>query len=194
MAGRFPIAALALMLASGLALGLWSSWRVLASGAGPGSVSYGPWTVWPRAGAADADPYSLATFSRRGDIPMTPGEGLAFFAARDSDGSGLRSGCRYLVAGALPPARAWTLTAYAPDGGLLTGPSGRSGFTAAEALVEDGRIAIAISPEPRPGNWLPLAGDRRFVLALRLYETPVSGAATSMDAMRLPAIERQGCS
>lgn len=218
-ARRAPaIAALALMLACGLAIGLWSSWLALSSGAGPGSIAYGPWLTWHKAGGADADPYSLAVVARRGDLPMAPAEGVAFFASRDQQGANLVTRCRYELAGAFPAARAWTLTAYRADGRLLQGPSGRSGFTSAEALVDvppseqgragsrpadgnpttagaaaAGRVAIALSAEPTAGNWLPLGGDERFILALRLYETPLSASVATLDAGGLPTIRRLGC-
>lgn len=193
MAGRSAILAFVAMLALGLAGGVWSAYRVLASGAAPGSSAYGPWIAWHRAGAPDADPYSLAATARRGDIPMALGEGLAFFASRDGDDGLLWTGCDYEVAGAFPPARAWTLTLYRTDGRLIAGPSGRSAFTSAEALTESERVAVRLSPRPQPGNWLPLPADGRFVLALRFYDTPLSAVAAALDARRLPSLRRLGC-
>jgi hypothetical protein len=193
MAGRSPIVAFVLMLVAGLVIGLWSAGRVLGSRTAPGATSHGPWVAWHKAGGADADPYSLAAFARRGDVPMAPGEGLALFAARDSDGGRLRTACRYELRGAFPPSRAWTLTAYRADGRLAASPSGRTGFTSAEALVEDGAIAIALSPEPASGNWLPLAGDEPMILALRFYDTALSAAGAAIDDGRLPVIRRLGC-
>jgi len=193
MSGRAPIAAFVLMLASGLVLGLWTAGRVLESSAVPGATAHGPWTAWHKAGAADADPYSLAVFARRSDIPMTPGEGVAFFAKRDGDGAVLRSDCRYEVSGDFPPARAWTLTAYRADGRLAEGPAGRSGFTSGEALVDGGAVKLTLSPEPAPGNWLPLKGREAMVLALRFYETPLSAIGAALDPRRLPSLRRLGC-
>ncbi len=193
MSGRSPIVAFVLMLVAGLLLGIWSAGRVLGSGAGPGATAHGPWIAWHKAGGIDADPYSLATFARRGDLPMTPGEGLALFAATDSGGAPLRSSCRYELHGTFPQSRAWTLTAYRTDGRLVASPSGRTGFTSAEALVEGGETRVSLSPEPAAGNWLPLAGDGRMILALRFYDTALSAAGAAIDAQRLPAIRRLGC-
>ncbi len=193
MSGRSPVVAFVLMLVAGLILGLWSAGQVLGSGGVPGATSHGPWIAWHKAGGADADPYSLATFARRGDVPMAPGEGLALFATRDSDGSDLRTACRYELRGTFPPSRAWTLTAYRADGRLAASPSGRTGFTSAEALVEDGSIVVVLSPEPAAGNWMPLVGDEPMVLALRFYDTALSAAGAAIDARRLPALRRLGC-
>jgi hypothetical protein len=187
------IFAFVLMLASGLALGVWFTTRVLDGGRTPGTMRYGAWILWPKAGAPDADPYSLAVFARRGDVPMSPAEGLAFFSSRDSAGDTLRGSCTYEIQGVFPQARAWTLSIYRPDGRLLVGPSGRSGFTSSEALVEGSQVRILLSAQPQAGNWLPVAATDSPVLALRLYETPLSAVASALDSARLPEIRRIGC-
>ncbi len=187
------ILAFVVMLATGLALGVWATGRVLDGGSTPGALRYGAWILWPKAGAPDADPYSLAAFSRRGDVPMSPAEGLTFFANKDSAGSALSGRCSYLIEGNFAHARAWTLHLYQPDGQLLVGPSGRSGFTSAEVLVEGSQVRIALSAQPQPGNWLPLAAADAPVVALRLYETPLSAVASALDTSRLPNVRRLGC-
>jgi hypothetical protein len=46
----------------------------------------------------------------------------------------------------------------------------------------------------KPGNWLPVSPDLgRFVLQLRLYDTPVAASAKSLGAPDLPSIDREGC-
>jgi hypothetical protein len=187
------IFAFVLMLAIGLALGVWFTTRMLDGGVTPGAMRYGAWVLWPRAGAPDADPYSLAVFARRGDVPISPAEGLAFFSSRDSTGDTLRSSCTYEIQGQFPQARAWTLTTYKPDGQLLVGPSGRSGFTSSEALVEGSQVRILLSAQPQPGNWLPMVTGDTPILALRLYETPLSAVASALDSARLPEVRRIGC-
>jgi hypothetical protein len=181
------------MLVAGLLLGVTATSRVLDSGSAPGSLRYGPWNVWPKAGAPDADPYSLAVHARRGEAPMTPGEGLAFFASRDAAGDELNGGCSYEIAGVFPQARAWTLTLYRPDGRLLVGPSGRGAFSSAEALVDGTQVRLRLSPQPQPGNWLPLPGKDAIVVALRFYETPLSAVAAALDTARLPGLVKTGC-
>jgi len=181
------------MLAVGLTGGIAFTWTLLDRWIAPGMTRHGPWVSWLKAGAPDADPYSLAAMARRGEIPMTPPEGLAFFASRDDAGSALDTACHYEIAGSMPPARAWTMTLYSPDGRLRRGPSGRSGFTSAEALHDGPRLAIQLSAAPQPGNWIPLIVDGRMVVALRFYDTPLSAEAAAPDAGRLPSIRRVGC-
>ncbi|MCA3564625.1 MAG: DUF1214 domain-containing protein [Methylocystis sp.] len=185
--------AFVLMLAAGLAGGIALTWAVLDRWLAPGMTRHGRWVAWMKAGAPDADPYSLASMARRGEIPMTPSEGLAFFASRDDGGSELDAACHYEIAGAFPPARAWTLTIYTPDGRVRRGPSGRSGFTSAEALSDGSRVAIQLSAAPQPGNWIPLAAGGRMVAALRLYDTPLSAETAAPGAGRLPSIRRVTC-
>ena len=48
-----------------------------------------PWTVWPKAGAFDADPYTRAIVARKADSPLGNGEGFVFVAREDSDGAAL---------------------------------------------------------------------------------------------------------
>jgi hypothetical protein len=187
------ILAFVMMLALGLVGGVFLTTAVLDWQRIPGSVRYGPWVAWPKAGALEADPYSRAVFARRGDIPMAPVEGLTFFASQDDTGDDLTARCQYEVFGAFPPARAWTLSVYGPDGRLHAGSSGRSAMTSAEALVERQRVSVALSSEPKPGNWLPLGGDQKLVLALRFYETPLSAVAAGLDRSRLPVLRRIAC-
>jgi hypothetical protein len=92
----------------------------------------------------------------------------------------------------MPQARIWTLAAYAPDGALVANPAGRLVLTAAEA-VGGADSGVAVSQEPQPGNWLPLGSMDRFVLVLRLYDTPLSALASALDGARLPLIERRSC-
>jgi hypothetical protein len=181
------------MLACGLIGGIYLTTVVLDWQRAPGSVRYGPWVAWPKAGAQDADPYSRAVFARRGDIPMAPVEGLTFFASQDDNGDDLTARCQYEVSGAFPQARAWTLSVYGQDGRLHPGLSGRSAMNSTEALVERQQVTISLSAEPKPGNWLPLASDQKLVVALRLYETPLSAVAAGLDRSRLPTLKRTGC-
>jgi hypothetical protein len=187
------IFAFAAMLLLGLAGGLFATSRALTAARPVGALQYGSWVAWPAAGAANSDPYSLAFFARRGDIPMTPVEGLAFFASRDSDGALLEARCSYAITGVFPPARTWTLFAYRPDGSLIASPGGRPGFTSAETVLDGSGMRIALSALPQTGNWLPLPADGTFVLVLRFYDTPLSAVASVLDSNRLPILRRAGC-
>jgi hypothetical protein len=154
----------------------------------------GSWSIHPRAAGLEADPYSRAALVRDGALPLAIGEGATFTASRDAAGAALAGSCRYLLTGVTPPARAWTLTAHMSDGGLASHPSGRNGLTSFEILRgRDGTFQIVVAAGAEPGNWLPVAGDRRFVLVLNLYDTPVSALGSAIDPGLVPRIERIGC-
>jgi hypothetical protein len=186
------IAATLATLAAGLAGGLALTAGVLDPAHVPGATRVGSWTAWPRAGAADADPYTRALFAKSGEIAMSPAEGLAFHALRDAAGRDLAAECRYRIAGRMPPARVWTLAAYRPDGSLPANAAQRHGLTSSEA-VGGGGADIAVSTDASPGNWLPLPERGRVVLVLRLYDTPLAAVAAALDPERLPRIERLDC-
>lgn len=182
-------------LALGAILGLASADWATRGGYPFGGIVVGAWTAWPRAGSTAADPYTRAVNARRGEVPLAVGEGLLLTASADDTGRGLDATCRYSVAGATPPARAWTLTVAgrgAPEPGR---PALREGFTSTEVLREaDGRFAIRVGPEVEPGNWLPSPRARGPIrLALRLYDTPVAASAGTLDRDAVPAITRLGC-
>ncbi len=184
---------LLLMLVLGLFLGLFITLQSLSSTSAPGSIGNGAWVLWPKAGAPDADPYSLAIHARRGDVPMAQGEGLALFAIHDSEGKPLSGRCSYEIAGHFPSARVWSVSAYHPDGRLIDNAAGRYGLTSSEVVLENGQNRIRISASPMPGNWLPVTKDSAFVLILRFYETPLSAIASVLDWSRMPKLTAMGC-
>ena len=180
--------------AAGIALGLWLTFVAVDRGFGFGAVQAGPWTFQPRAGAPDADPYARATYARSGEIPLGIANGLTFFGKVDSKGAPLDPSCEYKVAGPLPVARFWSLSIMRPDGRPVVAPSGRSGFTSSE-LVRDaaGDFTIVLARSARPGNWLQLPPDGRFVVMLRLYDTAAGATISSVDQRSVPRIEKGAC-
>jgi hypothetical protein len=176
-----------------LLLGLLLTGHVLASRYAPGTVRAGEWQLWPRAGAPDADPYSLAVHARRGDLPLAPSEGLALFATQDKDGTPLNGRCTYALEGSMPTARAWTLALYTPKGALLQNGTQPSGLTSGMAAVLPGAPLAVLAPDIAPGNWLRSVRGDPFVVVLRLYETTLTAAAQGLDADRLPRLIRKGC-
>ncbi|MFH6785463.1 MULTISPECIES: DUF1214 domain-containing protein [Methylobacterium] len=167
-----------------------------------GGVVLNAWTAWPKIGARDADPYVRAIHARTGEVPLALGEGLLLTALTDDDGRRLDPSCRYRIAGATPPARAWTLTVERgrhaapaePQAGTAPPPP-RTGFTSTEVLRDrDGRFAVALSPDVQPGNWLPMpAGEGSIRLVLRLYDTPVAASTGVLEREGVPSITREVC-
>jgi hypothetical protein len=209
-----PIFSFVLMLLAGLAGGLFVTYKVLELPKPPGAQRYGQWVSWLANNNNDFDPYSQAFFARRGDIPLTPLEGIALFASEDQDGKSLIAKCSYEISGVFPITRAWTLHAYTASGILLTNAAERSGFTSSEVVLDNGLTKILISSEPQPGNWMPSnwmpsngmpsngtpnngtssGNDQDFVLVLRFYESAFSSAGSLFEVGRLPSLRRVGCS
>lgn len=192
-----PLSTAALVVyAFALAIGVGvSSAYVAVRGNFPfGGVTIGSWTAWPRVGSRDADPYARAIVTRRADVPLAVGEGLALTASLDKDGQRLDSACVYRIGSVTPQARLWTLTLYDESGALVTSELQRSSLTSAEVLREtNGRFVVTLAREARSGNWLQLPQAGPFTLALRLYDTPVAAGSATLDPAALPMIERVEC-
>lgn len=185
--------AFALMLLTGLAGGLSLTWLMVTRTDGFGVISVGPWRVATRQGAIDADPYSRAIIAYRGEVPMTPAEGLELVARADAAGETLTSSCSYLVRGRFAPARHWTLTAYDPAG-TVHGPRGTANLSSSQVLfTPGGDIEVTVSSEVAAGNWLPIGTAGRFVLIARLYDTPFSAGTAAVASMPAPTIQRVRC-
>jgi hypothetical protein len=178
----------------GAALGLASALFALERGLGFGQYAIGVWTFHPRAAGPEADPYSRAALARNGALPLATGEGASFVARTDAAGMPLTGACSYRLSGTTPPARAWTLAIFDPDGGLVANGVGRYGLTAQEIVrAREGGFEIAISAAAMPGNWLPLGPTKRFLIVLNLYDTPVNALGVAIDPASLPRLVRTGC-
>lgn len=191
------LAIIAIVLLLGSLIGISSAYLVIERERPLLAVSIGPWEAYPYAGTADADPYSVAIYTRGARVPLASGEGLALVARRDSLGSTLDPTCNYRISGQTPTARLWTLTATNNTDRLVQTIAGRNYLTSRQLLRKpDGSFDITASTLPHSGNWLPLAKDPfitqglRFVL--RLYDAPVTTGA-SLEGVTMPKIERIGC-
>jgi hypothetical protein len=182
----------AFLVAAGLGLGL--TWLALSKGIAFGGVTAGAWTAWPKVGTSYIDPYARASVARTGQLPIGSGDGIAFFARADDEARLFDGRCDVAVRGTTPPARFWTLTLHAPDGRLVANSVNRYGFTSQEIVRRtDGSFEIVIAPRARPGNWLPTGGVERYVLVLRLYDTPVGVATRTGGEALMPSIMREAC-
>jgi len=183
-----------LALAVAAFVGLGTTWLVLTRGTAFGAVPIGAWVAWPKTGTRDVDPYSRATFARTGELPVGSGDGVAFFARTDDQGRPLDGRCDVRINGTTPQARFWTLTLYDPQGRLIGNSVDRQGFTSQEVVRRaDGSFDIAVAPRTRPGNWLPTNGVDSYVLALRLYDSPVGVATRAAREAPMPAVTVQSC-
>jgi hypothetical protein len=176
------------------AFGLGLTQFALTRGTAFGAITIGAWTAWPKTGTSDIDPYARAAIARSGELPIGSGDGVAFFAALDDTGRALDGRCTVTIAGTTPAARFWTVTLYDLEGRLIPNAADRYGFTSQEiARRADGSFEIVLAPRARPGNWLPTGGIERYVVVLRLYDTPVGVATRTAKDAPMPAVTAAGC-
>ena len=179
---------------AGAVLGLLLTWLSIERGHGFGAVRAGPWIGWPKAGTGRADPYARAAMARTGQVPLDLAEGLTFIARSDSSGARLDPACSYAIRPPVPIARYWSLTVSTPEGQQQRYDAIRRGMTSSEIFRRGPNgFTIMVASAVKPGNWLPIMPGEPFVLVLRLYDTPVSAAASALGAQDLPRIERKDC-
>ncbi|WP_306145306.1 DUF1214 domain-containing protein [Roseibium sp. MMSF_3412] len=188
---------LTIIVAVGTLLGIGSAYVMIEREQPLNAVSIGAWRAYPKAGTAEADPYSVAIYTRGAVVPLASGEGLALVAREDEAGNLLDPTCVYRISGQTPAARLWTLTATDGDGRLTATLPGRVQVDSQNLLRNpDGSFTISAASKPHSGNWLPVAQGAnasdglRFVL--RLYDAPVTTGA-ALDGISLPVIERVAC-
>jgi hypothetical protein len=183
---------LALAIAAGVGLGL--TWTTATRGVDLGTLTIGSWTARPRSGSNEIDPYARASVARSGELPIGTGDGITFTATTDDNKKPLDGRCDVVISGVTPPARFWTLTLYDTKGRLVANTLDRYGFTSQEVVRSaDGAFEVRIAARSRAGNWLPTSAIDRYVLALRLYDTPVGVATRSQKDAPMPAIATVGC-
>ena len=180
-------------VALGVALGLAATWLAVDRGVEFAAARAGPWLDFPKAGSLEADPYTRAIRARSGETPLGIAEGLTFLARVDDAGAPLDARCDYAVSSPTPAARFWTLTALSPEGRPLDG-SMQSELTSSNIVrASSGDFSINVAREARPGNWIQIVAGRPFLLMFRLYDTPVSAAASALDVKSMPSIRRGRC-
>lgn len=183
---------LALAIAASVGLGL--TWTTANRGVDLGTLTIGSWTARPRSGSNEIDPYARASIARSGELPIGTGDGITFTAITDDTKKPLDGRCDVVISGVTPPARFWTLTLYDTKGRLVANTLDRYGFTSQEVVRSaDGAFEVRIAARSRAGNWLPTSAIDRYVLALRLYDTPVGVATRSQKDAPMPSIATVGC-
>ena len=183
----------ALVLATGIGLG--TTWITATKGVDVGTLRIGAWVARPRTGTSGIDPYARATVARSGELPIGTGDGIAFTATTDDARHPLDGRCDVVVSGVTPAARFWTLTLYDPSGQLVANSMDRYGFTSQEIVrSSDGTFEVRIASRARAGNWLPTGGLDRYLLVLRLYDTPVGVATRTQRDAPMPSISTVSCS
>jgi hypothetical protein len=158
-------------------------------------IEDGAWSAIANEGGPDVDAYALAALAHRGEAPLSIADGLAFRATEDDDGRPLSGACSYVISGAVPPVRVWSLAAFDVEGRPFANSAQRFGYSNADAMRDtDGAVKIALSSDAQPGDWIPTAPDAKTItLELRLYDTTAAAISGGRSAPELPAVKRTGC-
>ena len=193
--GRFKRLAIASLLYLGaVALGAGSAWWVLRKASWAGSlVRVGPWTGSTLTGSTDADMYTRAKVALDGPMALGRDETVYYMARHDDAGQLLRSACSYRVEGLPPPARWWSITAYADDLFLFDAPNRQYSLNDSTARLDaSGRFALVTGHKAMEGwHWLPTPGQRGLVLTLRLYN-PAPDLQVAPERLQPPSIKAIG--
>jgi hypothetical protein len=181
-------------MAIAAAVGLGATLLALSNGTSFGALNIGAWVAFLKTGTADIDPYARAAIARTGELPTGLGDGVAFYAKTDDAGQALDGRCDVIIAGTTPQARFWTITLYDTNGQLVGNAVNRQNFTSQEIIRKlNGDFEIQAAPRARAGNWLPTAGVARYVLLLRLYDTPIGVTTRAGREVVMPSITTRSC-
>ncbi len=179
------------VLVAGTMLGLLATWLTVFRFP-PGRIGNGPWKTDPAVVTPQTDAYRRAFLAVNGLFALNRSEAIYYTANTDSDGRALTGRCRYKVEGPAPDARWWSITAYGPDGYLITNSTGRYSVTKQQLAPDThGSIVVPVGGNSGGNNWIAV-GTGRFSLSLRLYNPGPEFIADLADAA-LPALLRVGC-
>jgi hypothetical protein len=195
--GLITNALLNLLVFASLAVfgGFGSAWYMIEAGSRLSTRTIGAWVAWTSAGRPDADPYTRAHTVRNTLLPISSTLELSFRAKSDSDGRRLSSSCDYVVVFPEQEPDWWSLAVFDGQGRLIQNSAERHAFNTNTALREpNGRIAISVARDARPGNWLPSGRSGRIVLVLTAQDAGfAAGVHDSAAARSLPEIQRGAC-
>lgn len=184
----------ALLYLGAVLLGVGSAWWVLKYAPWiNASVTVGAWKANMRAGSVDADMYTRASIAVNALLALGREETMYFVAAQDDAGRPLRSRCSYTIEGVPPPARWWSVTAYAQDLFLFDAPNRQYSLNGSTAQLDaQGRFRLSTGPRPQTGvHWLPTPGDTAVILTLRLYN-PSAQLQAAPGSLQAPSIRQIG--
>jgi hypothetical protein len=186
----------AVFLGIALVGGIGSAWIMIHSGSRMTTVTQGPWVSWPQSGRVDADPYTRAHTVRLGLLPLNPSLAMTYHARTDDAGDRLYSSCDYRVELEGLAAQWWSLAVFDDAGRTIRNPAQRYAYNSVTVMREpDGKAAVLMARDARPGNWLPIGGAGNVTLALSIQDS--KWAQQSLDdggkLKVLPVIRKVAC-
>ena len=182
-----------LLAALGLVSGASFAVHTVRAGALRSGVAIGPWMTGTDFGTVEASARTRAVVALSGLLALPAQEARYYTASEDSAGQPLDGRCSYKVTGGLLPGRWWSLTLYDSAGYLVPNPAGiYSVEGAALTASERSGWIIEVSPQRKPGHWLPTGDLAQVALTLRTYLPPDAGR-TNPALATLPSITKEHC-
>lgn len=192
---RGPVTRLTLLYVAAVVIGVASAWLWLTR-VGMSGVDAGIWRTNLLAGSREADAYTRARIALGAVLALDRSETLYYTTDQDDAGVALRAECRYRIEGTPPPARWWSITAYAADHFLFANAARRYSISGESATLDDrGRFSALIGPTADGAGtgilWIPTAGTGPMRLTLRLYgaDEPLQRDPAALPA---PSVKRVG--
>jgi hypothetical protein len=176
--------------------GIGSAWVMIHSGSRISTLTQGPWVSWPASGRVDADPYTRAHSVRLGLLPLNPSLAMTYHARTDETGERIYSSCDYRVELDGLNAQWWSLAVFDDAGRAIRNAAQRYAYNSVTIVREsDGKAAVIMARDARPGNWLPIGGAGNVTLALSIQDP--RWAQQSLDDAQaqkvLPVIRKIAC-
>lgn len=180
---------------SAVIIGVASAWLWLTR-AGITGVDAGAWRVNLLAGSANADAYTRARIALGAVLALDRSETLYYTTSKDDAGNPLRAECDYLLEGAPPPSRWWSITAYAADNFLFATTQHRYSVGSGHVTLDSrGRFSTALGPTAPTAadgrSWIPTIGNGGMRLTLRLY-LPDPSLQRDPGGLAAPTIRPRG--
>jgi len=168
-------------------LNLYRTLRLISPSA-KGVIRSRSWTARPTDGSEHMTMHQRAVVACTGLWAMNSHEAIYFTALHDSNGKRLSCRETYHIEGNDFPARWWSITAYR-NYQLIPNTEERYSFSKTSMIREiDGSWCLTLSPQPQPGNWIPLGNaPGQLVISLRLYN-PDTQAIDEIANRPLPEI------
>lgn len=175
----------------GIAIGISSAYLLLSISPDFLWIQNGVWRTSLVAGSEQADPYTRAIVAKNYLYILNRSEAIYFIAESDGERE-LKRNCDYKIVGKDLPSRWWSITIYGEDNFLIPNEHNIYSITSANVLKEGDHWQIHVSRDPKGKNWIPLRGEGKFYITLRLYN-PEKDVYEKIKEIELPSIIREGC-
>ena len=180
--------AVLIALVLGTAIGVGSVILSYNSAVATQNIKNGSWQTNLGTGTEKANPYLRAATAVHYLLALNQSETIYYSANTDDSGNLLNANNDYRMEGKAPDARWWSITVYGADDFLIPNALNRYSYNANNvSLDSNGKFSIYVSKQQQAGAWLPLGDQKRFVLALRLYN-PGQSVRTNPATIELPHI------